>query len=314
MKLNKIQKAVLSTLAFFDIFDRPLTFEELYLYLYKAKASEQELQKQLYELTHNNKVGKLGDWYFLPGRLKFLQEYPNRQELTKKLTTKVQKKIWYLKNVPFIKMIAIVNSVAFSTVHKDSDIDIFVITSKGRVYSTRFILIRFLKILGLLPKTEKDRAGKVCISYYVESNSINLNNIRLNNIDDVYLDFWLISLNPFYGQDYYRKLIKSNQDILVKFPNFNFKLKHKVSGWNFQNNESKSMFTKFIEWFFGGFIGNLMEDTIYKYYAQQLKKLMLGQPGFPMSIIQKNILKLHGRNDRRQSIAQKHKEKISELN
>ncbi|MFH1749597.1 MAG: hypothetical protein ABH837_01740 [bacterium] len=305
MKMNKIQKSVLSTLVFFDIFDRPLTFEELHLYLYKAKASEEILQKELRELISKGKVGKLGDWYFLPGRLKFLQEYPARLQLTKKLINKVQKKLWYLKNVPFIKMIAIVNSVAFSTVQKDSDIDIFVITSKNRIYTVRFFLIRYLKLLGVYPKTEtkQDLAGKVCASYYVDSTHISLNDIRLKNIDDVYLDYWLISLNPFYGQNYYQELIKSNQDIVKKFPNFNYKLKYKISGWNYSDNESKSLFTELIEWFFCGLIGHLIENRIFRYYTQQLQKLLYGQPGFPMSTIKKNVLKLHGRNDRRQEIA-----------
>jgi len=312
MKFNTVQKSILSTLVFFDIFDRPLTLEELYLYLYKTKASKTILQKEIKELISKGKIGKLGDWYFLPGRLKFLQEYPNKQQLTKKLITKVNKKLWKLKNVPFVQMIAIVNSVAFSVPHKDSDIDILVITRRDRLYTTRFFLIRFLKIFGVHPKTENDVAGKVCTSFLIDKTHLNLDSIKLDNVSDIYLDFWLPALDPVYGQDAYQDFIASNKNILAKFPNFNLKQKHIVDNWYFSDFEQKNWLTRIWEYFFCGLFGDLIERYIAQYYTQQLKQFTKEYSEDSIFTIKKNILKIHSK-DRRKKFSKQFQAKIKKL-
>ena len=220
MKLNPIQKAALCTLTFFDIFDRPLTFEEIQLYLYGATADAKTLEKELRNLIAKNKIAKLGDWYFLPGRLKFLQEYPDREKHSKNLLAQAKKNLNNLRIIPFLEMLAITNSVALGTVHSKSDIDIFTITRKNRLYTARFFLVLSLKTKGIYPKDPEDKAGKICASFYIDDTQMNLEKIRLEKIQDIYFDFWLASLNPIYGRNAYEKFIQSNSWWEKLLPNF----------------------------------------------------------------------------------------------
>lgn len=302
MKLNKVQEAILKTLSFFDIFDRPLTFGEIQLYLYETKANEKVLEKELKILIAKNKVGKLGDWYFLPGRLKFLQEYPERQKLTQQLITKAQKYLWRLNIIPFIEMVAVVNSVAFSTVHKNSDIDIFITTSKNRLYTARSFLILYLKLFGVYQKRGEENAGKISAGFYVDASRMNLEKIKLRRINDIYLDFWLIALDPVYGQEAYRKFIRANKWILKKFPNFNLQLKVRIDNWYFPVSEKKNIWTKFLEWFLGGIMGNLIEKLLAVYHIRHIWRLPENHLPTSTTIARKHILKLHAR-DRREEFA-----------
>src|SRR3989304_3499089 len=54
----KIELSILQTLAFFDIFGRPLTLEEIWKYLYKLKASQLQVLIGLEYLQKKLKINK----------------------------------------------------------------------------------------------------------------------------------------------------------------------------------------------------------------------------------------------------------------
>lgn len=314
-----MKKAILKTLAFFDIFDRPVNFDELHLYLYKKKASEKILEKNLAEIVHQGTIAKLGEWYFLPGRLKFLEEHPERQKISQKLFAKAKKYTWKLKKIPFVKMAAVVNSVAFKTAHSGSDIDLFIVCDKNRLYTARTFLLLYYRSLGIYQKRGKERAGKIGVGFFVDNKALDIDNIRIKDKpaspiggDDIYFDFWTAILYPLYGEKSYKEFIKTNSWILKKFPNFSFQLKFKIDGWHFADFEKKSGFAKFFEWLLGGVLGNIVEGLLRRYHIKHTWSLPENHLSSSTTIAKEHILKLHAK-DRRAEFAEKFEEKMKEI-
>jgi hypothetical protein len=82
--------------------------------------------------------------------------------------------------------------------HKDSDIDLFIITKNNRIWTTRICFTLILTLLGQR-KTTKKHAGKFCLSFFITENYLNLENIAIKN--DIYLKYWIESLVPIINKN-----------------------------------------------------------------------------------------------------------------
>lgn len=125
-----------------------------------------------------------------------------------------QRAAWLLHFIPSIKMIAVCNNFYY---REQSDIDFFIITAANRLWFTRFFATIILDIFGLRARGEKT-ADKVCLSFYLSEDGLNLENVILKP-DDPYLAYWLVFLEPIYGQECYNKFWEANGWIKKIFPN-----------------------------------------------------------------------------------------------
>ena len=96
--------------------------------------------------------------------------------------------------------------------HKDSDIDLFIITRKNRLWSVRIFLTLILSILGQR-KTTKKHAGKFCLSFFITEDALSLEHIAIEN--DVYLEYWVETLKPILNRNKcFEKFMKKNKNLL----------------------------------------------------------------------------------------------------
>jgi hypothetical protein len=312
MKPNPVQKSILKTLAFFDVLDRPMTLEQIHLYLYEGTSNLAKLRHELKNLHSTNTIGHLGDWYFLPGRVKFLDEYKSLDKHSQELFQTATKQLAGLKNIPFLNMVGITNSVALKVANDASDIDIFVVSANKRLYTARFFLVMYLKLKGLYMTDEKPKQGKICASFYTDRESMDLSSLAIEHDQDIYLDYWLISLVPIYGKDIYGDFLKDNQKTTKKFGNFTQELKYKVDGWLYNPSENKSWWTKAVEWSLDGRIGDWSERRLRGPQIKHIKDLGDYKKPDSICVLGNTILKLHYK-DKRQRIRLKYQEKLREL-
>ena len=61
-----------------------------------------------------------------------------------KLWNKVNRWLFLIRMVPFLKLVCVSNNMSFGVVDGQSDIDLFVVAKKGRLYTARFFLNLFL--------------------------------------------------------------------------------------------------------------------------------------------------------------------------
>ena len=110
-----------------------------------------------------------------------------------KLWNKVNRWLFLIRMVPFLKLVCVSNNMSFGVVDGQSDIDLFVVAKKGRLYTARFFLNLFLKIFGLRVSRGKT-FGRFCLSFMVDEDNVDLADFRID--DDVYLYFWAKRLLP----------------------------------------------------------------------------------------------------------------------
>ena len=253
--MTKIEKTIIKTLAFFDVFGRPLTLNEIWLFLYKLPASKIQVLIGLKKLEKNQKVLQKKQYYCLRTGSKIIDKFLQNQDLIQKRWQKVGCVIKILRFVPFIKNISIINSLSFGTSNEASDIDLLIITKKGRFWTARVLIVFLLEIIGQ-NKNQWYKAGKFCLGFGFDESRLNLEKIAKGY--EVHFMYWLGVLSPVYDKGVYQKLIETN--LLNNF----------LPNWQMPaikiNREKTGLIEKFLSGKFG--------DRLEKFLAEiQIKKV-----------------------------------------
>ncbi|MBT3865149.1 hypothetical protein HOE67_01235 [Candidatus Peregrinibacteria bacterium] len=128
-------------------------------------------------------------------------------KIEKKLWRKVERWRFLFEKMPFVRLVCVGNSLAFETSDKDSDIDLFIVTAKGRLYTARFFVNLILKIFGLRVNGKK-LAGRFCLSFMIDESDLDVWRFAIE--DDIYLYFWLNKLVPVMAKGVLGKFEKAN--------------------------------------------------------------------------------------------------------
>lgn len=138
---------------------------------------------------------------------------------------KIERKLWrkvtlygfLLRVVPFVRMAAVSGGLSFGLANKGSDIDIFVITRPGRLYTARFFMNALLMMFGVRVFGE-NKASRFCLSFFVDEKNLDLSKVALNDsngqIDDVYLAYWISKLKPVIDRRCLKNFEPDNQWVL----------------------------------------------------------------------------------------------------
>jgi hypothetical protein len=298
--VNNLKMNVYATMAYFDIFDYPLTIEEIGKYLLWSSAERNELWTFL-----NNDPGiqRYGDHYFFKGRRQIVDMRREREKVSEQYWRKVRKAVPWVQFVPFIRMAAVCNTLAINNATRDSDIDFFIVTKRGRLFLARTLLTLIFSVLGLR-RHGKKVAGRICLSFYVTDESLDLESIKLGS-GDIYLPFWMLTMKPVYGKECYEKLIAENSWIRKYFP----RMAPDVEVW--PEHRFFRAAGRIREKIWGGSLGNRIETWLaakqFERHHRNVKKL-----GPEASVIvSEKMLKFHN-VDRRQHYAEKFRQRFEE--
>ncbi len=166
--------------------------------------------------------------------------------IEKSLWEKSEKYIKKLQIVPFLKMASVCNNLAFGKVDEKSDIDIFIIAKKGRLFFVRTFVTFLLHICGVRRHEDKIN-GRFCLSFFIDDYDLSLEKIA--NENDIYLAYWVKSMIPliddgvsseFLDKNLWAKRYFENEndfhittDRIIKISKFN-KFFNKILGKNLE--------------------------------------------------------------------------------
>ncbi len=194
---NKDLAKYLPTIAYFDIFDYPLTQQEMEKWTINPELFKKDNNLSLPE----DLIGEKDGFYFLKGREYLVNIRKKRYLIAEKKYRRALIFSRFFRLLPSVKMIAICNTLAFSNAKDDSDIDFFIITSPGKIWLTRFWLQSFMALLGIRPHDHgisiKDA---LCLSFFTTADNLALADIKMKE-SDIYLPLWISQLVPIYDPD-----------------------------------------------------------------------------------------------------------------
>lgn len=221
-ELSEIQIGIIKTLIFFDLFLHPLTAYELWRYL-NLKTSFAEVESESRTLFEKSFLAMKDGFYFLPGKENLVNIRHERYHFTNRKLNIAFQAVKLFKLIPTVKFVALSNLIGRHNLRDGSDIDIFIITKKNRVWLTRLFCAGSMKLLGRRP-TLKDKRDKICLSFYVDEDNLDLGTLT-NGPTDYYFQFWLAGLYPLYDHSFYhQRLMLANSWLKTYLPNGDFLL------------------------------------------------------------------------------------------
>ena len=141
----------------------------------------------------------------------WVKSEPNEHE--KILFQRAQQYIKKISWIPWIRMIAAGNSLSMYATHKDSDIDLFIITAKNRIWIVRALITFCFWLYGVW-RNGDDIAENFCLSFFIDEDALDLSKIAID--DDIYLYFWIFYLKPIYTvENMYERFLIENPWVQV---------------------------------------------------------------------------------------------------
>lgn len=130
----------------------------------------------------------------------------------------IQKWNWIYAQFPFVKQIFLANSITFNALKSTSDIDLFVVVQKERIWTARLFMSIIMAIFQI-KRSKKSEYKKFCLSFFVDEEHLNLENLLLDE-KDIYLPYRIAHLVPLYQEQRNDCVFKQNTWITRFLPYF----------------------------------------------------------------------------------------------
>jgi hypothetical protein len=137
----------------------------------------------------------------------FFPEKEPHRNVPKKYFLKAKKWGMFLRFIPFVRAVAIVNTVALGIAENKSDIDLLLVVQKGRMWTARLFVTVFFALFGIR-RNKKKIAGKICLSFFVDEEMVSFDGIKKKK--DPYLAFWVAGMIPLFGKQYFSAVKEKN--------------------------------------------------------------------------------------------------------
>ena len=124
-----------------------------------------------------------------------------------------------LAYLPFIRLIAVCNTLAFGHGKPAADLDLFIITQSKRLWSARLLCVAAAKLCGGRPSVRSAK-NKYCLSFYVSEDDLDIQRfVETSSGQDYYLTAWTSWVLPLYDAGGYTKqFADANQWVSKKLP------------------------------------------------------------------------------------------------
>lgn len=220
--------AIIETLRYRSVFNAKVTFNQLCTYLVCTSPSRPDtldhaaINRRLKNLVRLKKVSIKKGRYYLYGTRTV--SWDLHAKYSSGYFKEAREAADILKQIKWIKMLAVTGSVAAYNAKKKDDIDFFIITEENRLWLTRFFVVLFLKMSGKY-RTDKNFHKKICPNIYISEDTLEWERSRQN----IYSAHEVLLMHPLIDRDdMYFKFIKKNKWALEYFPFFEITLPKKT--------------------------------------------------------------------------------------
>ncbi len=117
---SSVEGALLTPVIFFDLFDRPLKVDELGELSYGIALESVQRDLVLTQLEARGTIQRVGEYVVLPGRESIIAPWYERQMAQRALWVETESVIGCLAGVPFVRLVAVVNSLSLKIPYRSS--------------------------------------------------------------------------------------------------------------------------------------------------------------------------------------------------
>jgi hypothetical protein len=226
---SELSKHTLTTLAYYDVLDYPMTSFEIWKYLTAipnsqfpisnkiqknndVKFSLDDVIKELENSELKKYVEEHHGFYFLRGRKSLAEERIKRNKISEKKYRMLQKIASILRFVPFVRMMAVTGRVAMKNAEEKSDLDLLIVLKGGKIFTGRILVTLIVHLLGKRRYKGKI-TDRVCLNYFITTDSLEISQKDMFSSSEYY--FMLL----LFGEKVFREFREKNAWISEYKPN-----------------------------------------------------------------------------------------------
>jgi hypothetical protein len=137
----EMSSAVIRVLLYFDIFNHPLSINEIKDLIQIEVNDENELPEALLELVDERKIYFHEGYYSVSPSVFNMHRRIAGEKYAMTMVDRMKKFSSLIASFPFVKAVTISGSLSKNFMDENSDIDYFIITSRNRLWLTRTFLV-----------------------------------------------------------------------------------------------------------------------------------------------------------------------------
>lgn len=199
--------AILRTVLYADVFDYPLTLDEIHRYLIGESLPLESIHSSLVSSNWlSQRIERVNGYYVASGRAALAEARHHRSAHARKMWRDA---LWYGRMIaycPFVRMVAVTGALAMDNVQPNDDIDYLIVTAPRRVWLTRafvILIVRLARIAGV----------DLCPNYVLSESA--LAQARL----DLYVAHEITQMIPVAGYNVYQQMRSLNAWVEKFLPN-----------------------------------------------------------------------------------------------
>ena len=267
---DRMEGSILKVLAYFAIFQYPLTKKEIKQFLDK-QLSEDVLDRTLQRLVEEKNIFRLIDFYSLQDNLLLAEKRIAGNRRAEKLLQKATRIGRFLYQFPFVSAIGISGSLSKNYADERADIDFFIVTKANRLWIARTFMHIFKKITYCTGSQHL-----FCMNYYIDEANL------LIEDENVFTALEIKTLLPVSGEKVMDDFFTANNWSTSLLPACSFRRQQK-------KDRGRSWFKQIAEWLFNNKMGDRLDNYLVKITTRRWKKKeekgQLNQKGQPMGLI-----------------------------
>lgn len=211
--------AIIKTLCYADVFDYPLTKEEVQTFLiHHHPTTQPDINTSLQSLISHNIIHQQSDYYYLPKRSLLVSYRNKRHAISKQKLSKAFFISKYLAKIPMIEGVFVTGALAMENAHQHDDIDLMIITKTNWLWTTRIIVTFLLQLLGVRRKPKVESVNDlVCANMHLDESTLAIPETKRN----LYTAHEIIQVKPLFNNHHiYQRFLNANSWISQFLPNF----------------------------------------------------------------------------------------------
>lgn len=219
-----IREAIIRTLCYADVFDYPLTENEIWTrFIGKRNLKEDKYHLDIRKIKEIEQKAGL---YFLKGRGHVVGLRQKKDLFSKEKLQIAQKITSLIRFIPSVKLVGISGGLAIANAKDEDDIDLFIVASKDFLWITRFIVTLLVELFSSRRHpADLDVKNKVCLNIFIDEEHLSIPILNRN----LFIAYEVVQLRPLFDKkNTHQKFLSANLWVKDYLPNSIDKKIHKL--------------------------------------------------------------------------------------